>query len=102
MKPNSHLKYARQQRGWSQARVAEAIGASPMSIKRWEHGLTRPSPYYREQLCLLFECTVQQLGLQEYRSGVVNMSKLRRHAIKHCAKPKRDNSRSRCVRCYSI
>ncbi len=61
--PNLKLKYERELRGWSQAKVAEEIGAQTSVINRWENGHVFPSPYYREKLCTLFEKDAQELGL---------------------------------------
>ncbi|GCE14348.1 tetratricopeptide repeat protein [Tengunoibacter tsumagoiensis] len=57
------LKVAREQRGWSQAKIAEALGVTTRTVIRWEQGQAIPFPYYREQICLLFGKSVQELGL---------------------------------------
>ena len=57
------LRAARELRGWSQAKVAEAVGSTPRNVSRWEQGQTLPHPYYREQLCLLFGKNARELGL---------------------------------------
>jgi transcriptional regulator with XRE-family HTH domain len=57
------LKAARKQQGWSQARVAEELGITERTVRRWEQGLVVPYPYYRLQLCALFGKTAQDLGL---------------------------------------
>jgi tetratricopeptide (TPR) repeat protein/transcriptional regulator with XRE-family HTH domain len=57
------LKAERELRGWSQAKVAEAVGSTPRNVSRWEKGQTLPHPYYREQLCLLFGKNARELGL---------------------------------------
>ncbi len=59
----SLLRYEREQRGWSQAKLAELVGSTPDNISRWERGVARPSPHFREQLCLLFEKNAEELGL---------------------------------------
>jgi len=56
------LKHEREQRGWSQARVAEQIGTDAVNVSRWERGVSFPSPYFREKLCLLFGKNAQELG----------------------------------------
>jgi len=63
--PNQLLKHEREQRGWSQARVAEQIGTDAGTISRWERGITSPTPYFRERLCVLYGKTAQELGLLE-------------------------------------
>ncbi|HEY4036077.1 MAG TPA: LamG-like jellyroll fold domain-containing protein [Ktedonobacteraceae bacterium] len=57
------LRAERIKRGWTQARVAEAVGVDARTVGRWERGKALPYPYFREQLCLLFGKTAQQLGL---------------------------------------
>lgn len=61
--PNLKLRQERELRGWSQAMVAEKLGAQPALVNRWENGYAFPSPYYREKLCLLFEKNAEELGL---------------------------------------
>ena len=62
MKPNP-LKVERELRGWSQARLAEALGTTTRSVSRWEQGVALPYPHYRQMLCNLFGKTAQELGL---------------------------------------
>lgn len=59
---NEILKGEREQRGWSQARLAELIGTDAATVSRWERGYATPSPYFREHLCRLFEKSTQDLG----------------------------------------
>jgi transcriptional regulator with XRE-family HTH domain len=65
MAPNRRLKQARELRGWSQAKVAEAIGTDATTVSRWERGLFSPTPYFRERLCKLFGKNAEELGLLE-------------------------------------
>ncbi|MGH2495124.1 MAG: ATP-binding protein [Ktedonobacteraceae bacterium] len=62
MKPHP-LKVERELRGWSQARVAEAVGTNVRTVIRWEQGQTIPYPYYRERLCALYGKNARELGL---------------------------------------
>lgn len=64
MKPHP-LKIERELRGWSQARVAEAVGTNARTVIRWEQRQTCPYPYYRERLCALFGKNARELGLLE-------------------------------------
>src|SRR5262245_45269192 len=57
------LKAERKRRGWSQAKVAEALSVSTKTIIRWEQGQVMPQQYYREQLSMLYGKTAQDLGL---------------------------------------
>ena len=61
--PNLKLRRERELKGWSQAMLAEQIGAQPKLVTRWETGAAFPSPYYRQQLCQLFEKNAEDLGL---------------------------------------
>lgn len=64
MKPHP-LKVERELRGWSQARVAEAVGTNVRTVIRWEQGQSVPYPYHRELLCELFSKNARNLGLLE-------------------------------------
>jgi tetratricopeptide (TPR) repeat protein/transcriptional regulator with XRE-family HTH domain len=57
------LRVERELRGWSQAKLAEAIGTTIRSVSRWEQGLAMPYPHYRERLCVIFNKTARELGL---------------------------------------
>jgi uncharacterized membrane protein/DNA-binding XRE family transcriptional regulator len=71
MQLSSRLKYERMQRGWSQARVAEAIGTDAGNVSRWERGRSSPSPYFREKLCQLYGKNARELGfLKEERAEI--------------------------------
>jgi tetratricopeptide (TPR) repeat protein/transcriptional regulator with XRE-family HTH domain len=61
--PNIRLRQARLHRHWTQEQVAEHVGASPLSVIRWEAGKTFPNAYYRQQLCQLFAASLEELGL---------------------------------------
>lgn len=63
MGANHALRRARLARGWSQAVVADHIETSPKNISRWEHGHTRPSPFFRVRLCQLFDMDASALDL---------------------------------------
>lgn len=47
--------------GISQEALAEAIGASERSVRRWEQGIAIPQEGPRERLCQLFDIDPQQL-----------------------------------------
>lgn len=57
------LKVERELHGWSQAKVAGAVGTNVRTVIRWEQGQSVPYPYYREQLCSLFGKNARELGL---------------------------------------
>ena len=57
------LKYQRELRGWSQAKMSEEIGATPNRISSWERGTALPGAYFREKLCRCLNMDAQELGL---------------------------------------
>ena len=64
-KRNDALKYHREIRGWSQQKVAELVETSEDMVGRWERGISKPSPFYRERLCNLFGVNAEELGFLE-------------------------------------
>jgi tetratricopeptide (TPR) repeat protein/transcriptional regulator with XRE-family HTH domain len=60
---NERLRRSREERNWTQADVARALGVSNLTISRWEVGVQQPVPYFREKLCALFERSARELGL---------------------------------------
>lgn len=62
--PRLRLTEARNARGWSQQEVADNIGTTYVNVSRWERGITRPSPYFRKKLCVLFGKAEQELDLE--------------------------------------
>ena len=61
-KPNSILRRERQLRGWSQQKVAELVGTSEDVVSRWERDERKPSPFFQEQLCVLYGKSAEELG----------------------------------------
>ena len=61
--PNTLLRDARMQRGWTQEDLAEKIGVTPLEAYRWETEGVMPYPHYRQLLCELFGKTPVELGL---------------------------------------
>lgn len=61
--PNTRLRDARKERGWSQEELAEQIGGSWITVSRWENGAAFPSPYFRQRLQEVFGKTMLELGL---------------------------------------
>jgi transcriptional regulator with XRE-family HTH domain len=65
---NHALRQARQERGWTQRRLAELLAAEEQSVSNWERGTRFPSLEMQARLCKVFEKTPQELGLQPERS----------------------------------
>ncbi len=61
--PNERLRRARLLKSWSQAELAEEVGTSFEMVSRWERGVTKPSPRYRERLCAVLGKSAEELGL---------------------------------------
>src|SRR5581483_9400745 len=62
---NDRLRQARIGRNWRQHDLAEELGTTVVTVKRWERGYQQPSPYFRVKLCALFGTSAEQLGLVE-------------------------------------
>lgn len=61
--PPNHLREERVRRNWRQSDVAEQIGTTAVTVRRWEQGKQQPGAYFRLKLCTLFGKTVEELGL---------------------------------------
>src|ERR1022692_5312491 len=69
------LRALREERGWTQQEAAEQIsrlawlrrrervGVNADMVAKWERGEKRPSPRYRDLLCLLYGTDAQSLGI---------------------------------------
>jgi tetratricopeptide (TPR) repeat protein/transcriptional regulator with XRE-family HTH domain len=57
------LVQQRIKRRWSQQQLADLVGATPLTISRWERGETVPGPFLREKLCNIFQMSAEELGL---------------------------------------
>ena len=42
--------------------MAEKVGTSAVNVSRWERGVTFPTPYFRQRLCVLFDKKADELG----------------------------------------
>jgi tetratricopeptide (TPR) repeat protein/transcriptional regulator with XRE-family HTH domain len=67
--PRVRLTEARNAHGWSQHEVAESLGTTYVNVSRWERGITRPSPYFRKKICMLFNKTEHELDLDIVQEG---------------------------------
>ncbi|MBO0796253.1 MAG: helix-turn-helix transcriptional regulator, partial [Ktedonobacteraceae bacterium] len=63
IRPNDRLRQERMRRHWRQQDVADQLGTTTVTVKRWERGRQQPSAYYRLKLCALFEKSAEELGL---------------------------------------
>lgn len=73
-KLNELLRHQRQLRGWSLQHVADQLcklsetedripGVNADMVGKWERGEKKPSPFYREKLCVLYQTSADKLGL---------------------------------------
>jgi tetratricopeptide (TPR) repeat protein/DNA-binding XRE family transcriptional regulator len=53
------LRQERERLHWSQEQLAEKIGTTTLSINRWEHDKAVPRPFYRAELCRVFNMSAQ-------------------------------------------
>jgi transcriptional regulator with XRE-family HTH domain len=60
--PNTHLRFHRENRGWSQRRLAELIDVDPSMIAQWENGQRGIDPSYQQKLIELFGKDAIELG----------------------------------------
>src|SRR5437667_185796 len=60
---NWQLLNARTSRNWTQSKLAEMVGTTPLNINRWEQGKSRPGPHFRQELTRVFDMTEEQLGI---------------------------------------
>ncbi|HEU5229329.1 MAG TPA: FxSxx-COOH system tetratricopeptide repeat protein, partial [Ktedonobacteraceae bacterium] len=60
---NDRLRQERIRRNWRQRDLAEQLGTTVVTIKRWERGYQQPGSYFRDKLCALFGKNVEELGL---------------------------------------
>ena len=60
---HQQLKYEREQRGWSQAELAEKVVSDIKTVNRWETGKSSPQPLYRRRLYELFGKNAEEFGL---------------------------------------
>src|SRR6266567_8403514 len=62
---NGRLRQERLQRHWRQADLAEQLGTTELTVRRWERGSQKPGAYFRLKLCALFGKSAEELGLVE-------------------------------------
>src|SRR5947209_15685163 len=68
---NEIIRQERRRRGWTQERLAEAIGISVMTVKRWESGKALPQSYSLTKLSELFEKSIEELGISPDNGSIV-------------------------------
>ncbi len=62
-RPNRLLREQRLEQHWSQRELADKLGTTEVTVKRWERGSQQPSAYYRLHLCRVFGKSAAELGL---------------------------------------
>jgi transcriptional regulator with XRE-family HTH domain/tetratricopeptide (TPR) repeat protein len=69
------LLHERLAKNWSQARLAEELGTSEMTVRRWEHDMVFPQARFREQLCQLFQRSNEELFGSPMTNSTANSQK---------------------------
>jgi transcriptional regulator with XRE-family HTH domain len=64
---NDQLRQERIRHNWRQQDLADQLGTTAVTVRRWERGSQQPSAYFRIKLCALFGKSSEELGL-----GAVN------------------------------
>lgn len=59
----NRLRQARIRQNWRQQDLADQLGTTVVTIKRWERGAQQPGAYFRVKLCTLFGISAEELGL---------------------------------------
>src|SRR5712692_3165237 len=70
------LRYEREQRGWSQAYLAEKIGSGIKTIGRWERGETFPTPRLLQKVIKLFGDSAEERSDQEHQMAELEQQKV--------------------------
>ncbi len=65
--PQPTLRQLRQARGWSQAELAELLGASTSAVATWEQGRKRPRVRMLLRMARLFEVGVDEIVFGQAR-----------------------------------
>ncbi len=60
---NNRLRQERIARNWRQSDLAEQLGTSVITVRRWERGNQSPRAYFQVKLCALFGKSAEELGL---------------------------------------
>lgn len=67
-----HIRRKRITLGWSQEHLAKMVGATTMSVSRWERNLVLPQIYYQHKICEVFSTDIEEFFgyncLQEHLS----------------------------------
>ncbi|MBO0781747.1 MAG: helix-turn-helix domain-containing protein [Ktedonobacteraceae bacterium] len=69
MAKNELLIQARTEKGWLQKEVAERLGVSEVTVRRWEQGRVLPFRLHQQRLCELYQKSAQELGLMPAEAG---------------------------------
>lgn len=75
LKSNEKLKQERILRNWRQREVADMLGTTMVTIRRWEQGRQQPGAFFRTKLCNLFGKSAEELGLLEAAGPVTTANR---------------------------
>ncbi|MFQ5477599.1 MAG: multiprotein-bridging factor 1 family protein [Candidatus Binatia bacterium] len=65
--PSAKLRELRRRRGWTQRDLAEQLDVDPMSVSRWERGLSQPRRAMHDRLWALFDEMPTTTAAQRHR-----------------------------------
>ena len=67
----SNIRGERSRLDLTQEQLAEKLGVAESTIRRWEEGLTKPSPHLLMEMSDLFGCSIDYLlGRTDDRLGI--------------------------------
>src|SRR5437667_7850773 len=95
---NQKLIEAREQRGWTQEKVAEKIGVSRVSYARWEEQGIIPRLWAISQASEVFKMSAEQLGFRKYSPNVSTSSHLIQPVSTHGAEASNTDTASTLIK----
>ncbi len=72
------LRQERDNRSWTQAKVADQIGVGQKTVSRWERAKRKPTPYEQQKLCKLFDISLEEFGFVDQQPKAIEEQQPRR------------------------
>jgi len=66
------LRQERIRHNWRQQDLADQVGTTVLTVKRWERGRQVPSSYFRQKLCALFGKSAEEFGFVPQEEHIVS------------------------------
>jgi len=67
------LRQERDNRSWTQAKVADQIGVGQKTVSRWERAKRKPTPYEQQKLCKLFDISLEEFGFVDQQPNTLRL-----------------------------